>query len=223
MLAAQTCKYRELVRKARDNFQRQRAEQFTSLIPLALRRSTIDVGGTPQFWNRLKDPGQLTLVNCDPLELKDSERYAALIGDGRHLDFPTGAFDLAFLNSVIEHVGDYDDMQMFANELRRVGKSYYCQTPNKWFPVEPHLGMLFLHWFPSLLNHYWVVRYLSLWGLLNKPDRETAARSIANIKLITRRQLQKFFPDSVIIVERYFGIAKSYLAVRIASAAPAAR
>jgi hypothetical protein len=89
-------------------------------------------------------------------------RLHTSIGDGRSLEFADKSFDLAFSNSVIEHVGDWTDMRQFAAELQCVGKSFHCQTPNKWFPVEPHFGTLFLYWIPSLLSRYVIVRYLTL-------------------------------------------------------------
>jgi len=54
-----------------------------------------------------------------------------------------GEFDLVFSNSVIEHVGDFERMRQFVHEARRVAKSYWIQTPSKWFPIEPHCGMPF--------------------------------------------------------------------------------
>ena len=134
-----------------------------------------------------------------------------MIVDGRDLPYLDKSFDLAFSNSVIEHVGGWTDMQRFASELRRVGHSYYCQTPNKWFPVEPHLGTLFLHWFPGLLNHYFVVRFMTLWGLMNRPSREQTAKSLSGIRLLSRRELESLFPGARIGAERFLGIPKSYV------------
>jgi SAM-dependent methyltransferase len=134
-----------------------------------------------------------------------------VVGDGRSLQFPDRSFDVVFSNSVIEHVGEWEDMQRFASELRRVGKSFYCQTPNRWFPVEPHLGTLFLHWWPRLLNLFFIIRYFTLWGLMNKPGRRQAKRSLANIRLLTRRDLEKLFPGATIIPERFLLLSKSYI------------
>ena len=105
----------------------------------------------------------------------------------------------------------FRSMQRFAAELQRVGKSFYCQTPNKWFPVEPHLGTLLLHWWPRLLNVFFVTRYLSLWGLMNKPSREQVAKSLANICLLTRRDLEQLFPGATIVSERFLLFSKSYI------------
>lgn len=49
------------------------------------------------------------------------------------LQFKEKEFDLVFSNSVIEHVGGFQDQMKAANEIRRVGKNYFIQTPNKYF------------------------------------------------------------------------------------------
>ena len=90
------------------------------------------------------------MLSCPPP--KNGRRYFPVVGDGRCLEYLDRSFDLAFANSVIEHVGGPSDADALASEMQRVGKAFYCQTPSKWFPVEPHVGTLFLHWVPGLLN-----------------------------------------------------------------------
>lgn len=206
-------KYSSITGLFRKGFLEKRLKRFRAEFPEDRCRTIIDIGGTTTIWKLLGYRSEITLVNSDPGELNDRNGYRTIVGDGRDLHFPDRSFDLAFSNSVIEHVGDWADMQRFASELQRVGRSYYCQTPNKWFPIEPHLGTLFIHWRPSLLNHYFVVRYLTLWGLLNKPSRAQAARSVSEIRLLSRRELGRLFPESRIVTERLFLLPKSYSAV----------
>lgn len=208
-------KYGRFIWRARDYFQRKRAILFLRTFSWQALGSVVDVGGTPEFWKRLGGGNRITLVNIDSRELQGAESLAVLVGDGRALEFPTASFDLAFSNSVIEHVGQSREMEAFARELRRVGKSYWCQTPNKFFPVEPHLGTLFIHWYPPLMRVYPVVRYMTLWGLMNKPSREVAAGAVANIHLIGRRRFEALFPDARILVERWLGMPKCFIAVRM--------
>ena len=135
-------KYSQIAALFMQHFRKRRIQLFASRFPPASCRTILDVGGTPQIWRLLGDRYQVTLLNPDAREL-EQECYECVVGDGRSLEFPDDSFDVAFSNSVIEHVGDWDDMQQMASELRRVGRCFYCQTPNKWFPVEPHLGTLF--------------------------------------------------------------------------------
>jgi SAM-dependent methyltransferase len=191
-------------------FRRRRVRFLCSTFPPSAYRTILDVGGTPQIWDMLDRLYEVTLLNDDPRELVPG-RFKCVVGDGRRLQFSGQSFDLAFSNSVIEHVGNWDDMERFAAELRRVGKSFYCQTPNKWFPVEPHLGTLFLHWWPRLLNFFFVARYLTLWGWMNKPGRLEVKKSLENIRLLTRRDLERLFPGATIISERFLLLTKSYI------------
>jgi hypothetical protein len=111
-------------------------------------------------------------------------------------------------------VGDEKDAEAFAREMQRVARSFYCQTPNKWFPVEPHLGTLFLHWVPKLLNNYPIIRYCTLWGLMHKPTPEQARDVLRDIRLLTKSELRHLFPKAEICVERcLFVFPKSYIAI----------
>jgi ubiquinone/menaquinone biosynthesis C-methylase UbiE len=160
----------------------------------------------------------ITLLNISTLWLslpEGSQRtYTAVVGDARQTNYADGSFDLAFSNSVIEHVGSEQDAERFASEMQRVGKAFYCQTPNKWFPIEPHLGTIFLHWLPSLLERYFVLRYFTLWGLMHKPDRSTAKLAARDARLLTKRELKKLFPQAEIVTERFFLLPKSFIAMK---------
>ncbi len=161
-------KYSRIALFFMQRFRSRRIKIIFWAFPPSVCRTVLDVGGTSHIWRMVDAAYEVTLLNQDSREFDAPEQrcnhYAYVVGDGRDLNFPDKSFDVAFSNSVIEHVGNWDDMQRLAAELRRVGKSLYCQTPNKWFPVEPHLGTLFLHWWPRLLNSFFVTRYLTLVG-----------------------------------------------------------
>jgi len=158
---------------------------------------------------------KITLLNLDSAMMGDTkERFVRVVGDARNLSYADKSFDLVFSNSVIEHVGGPNDAKAFANELQRVGKAYYCQTPNKWFPIEPHFGTLFLHWFPSLLSRYFVFRYCTMYGLIHKPDRAATAGLLNDVRLLTKGELRHLFPAAEIHCERLLFWPKSYIAMR---------
>jgi ubiquinone/menaquinone biosynthesis C-methylase UbiE len=163
-------------------------------------------------------PAEITLLNIssDWLTIpKTTQRtYISVVGDGRQTEYPDGSFDLVFSNSVIEHVGNKEDAARFAKEMQRVGRAFYCQTPNKWFPIEPHVGTVFLHWFPWLLEQYIVFRYFTLWGLMHKPDRKSARLAAKDARLLTKRELKALFPGAEIITERVMLLPKSFIAMR---------
>src|SRR5687768_1689365 len=70
--------------------------------------SIIDVGGTNRFWEQRgwagRDDVQITLVNLEAEERKHANVHPTA-GDATNLsDFADGSFDIAFSNSVIEHL-----------------------------------------------------------------------------------------------------------------------
>lgn len=133
-------------------------------------------------------------------------------GDGRKLPFKDQAFDLVYSNSVIEHLGTWENQQAFAAECKRAGRSYYIQTPNRWFPIEPHYIAFFVHWLPRRIRRR-ILRHFTLWGWLTRPTQADCDAVIAEIRLLTHKELQALFPEATIWRERVFGLTKSLIAV----------
>jgi SAM-dependent methyltransferase len=120
--------------------------------------------------------------------------------DAAALPFDDGVFDIAHSNSVIEHIVDPADRRRFAREIRRVSGRYFVQTPNRWFPIEPHSLLPFVHWLPRT----WGAR---LWrfGVGGDPFEQT--------KLLDKRELARLLPDARIVRERFGPFTKSIVAV----------
>jgi hypothetical protein len=172
----------------------------------------LDFGGTAVTWQSMPAQFDVTLVNLDPEISGSGLKYE--IADACFTPFEDRSFDLAFSNSVIEHVGDEYRQQKFASEMRRCGKGVYCQTPNFWFPIEPHLLTPFVHWIPKFSQSYFCMRYLTLTGWLVKPNREHFEREYQPIRLLKRDDVRGLFPDCEIWEERFLGMTKSFCAVR---------
>src|SRR6185437_1411485 len=105
------------------------------LLKLTGRESVLDVGGTDKSWWFVDWKGKIVRCNIDR---GATETGLRILADGRLLPFGERSFDIALSNSVIEHVGDVTSQAAFAREIRRIGCSYFVQTPNRWFPIEPH-------------------------------------------------------------------------------------
>lgn len=84
--------------------------------------------------------------------------------EGGKFPFADNEFDWIFSNAVIEHVGDDEAQLMFINEMLRVAKNVFFTTPNKYFPIEAHTNVFFLHWDNSIFYNWckkhrqWVTR-----------------------------------------------------------------
>ncbi len=172
----------------------------------------IDVGGYEFNWTLIDAKPSILLVNLEN-ENWTKGHFQKVQGDGRSLPYPDNSFDIAYSNSVIEHVGDFKDQIAFANEIRRVASKYYVQTPNKWFFIEPHLIALLVHFLPFSVTRK-LVRRFSIWGLVVKPDQAHVDRFLKSIRLLGKKEMRMLFPDADIIEERFLGMTKSIIASR---------
>lgn len=125
----------------------------------------------------------LSIQDLDGMaELYPGKRFVRY--DGATFPFADDSFDWVFSNAVIEHVGDHEAQLRFLNEMLRVGRNVYFTTPNRYFPVESHTQVFFLHWSDPLFFRY--CRRFKTWvtpenlRLLSRADVETLmARSNA--------------------------------------------
>ncbi|NJK72198.1 MAG: class I SAM-dependent methyltransferase [Synechococcaceae cyanobacterium SM2_3_60] len=173
----------------------------------------LDIGGEPTFW--LSYPSVVGRIDCLNLEPRESsEPIRTLVGDGCNLSFADQSYDIAFSNSVIEHVGTWEQQQRFAAEARRVGRKLWIQTPARECPIEPHYLIIGIHWLPRRWQRY-LLRWLSPWGWLAKPTSEEIAIMVETTRLLTKPEMAQLFPDCEILTEYLLpGVPKSYIAVR---------
>jgi hypothetical protein len=67
----------------------------------------------------------------------------------RPLPYENDQFDIATSNAVLEHVGSERTQRQFISELARVAGRTYITVPNRYFPVEHHTAIPFLHFTDS--------------------------------------------------------------------------
>jgi SAM-dependent methyltransferase len=175
----------------------------------------LDVGGEQAFWESMgytDRPGvSVTILNVQP-QLVTRPNFTAVVGDARSMPgFSDGEFDIVFSNSVIEHVGDLPEQQQMAHEVLRVGKRYFVQTPNYYFPLEPHFFTLGFQFLP-LTWRAWMIQHMNLGQYRRRPDWVEAVGLVSSIRLLKRAELQDLFPDAQIWEEKLLGLTKSFVA-----------
>lgn len=145
-----------------------------------------------------------------------------LISESERLPFDDGFFDIVYCSSVIEHVTvskkevwsllsgkefknkSLKRQKVFANEIMRIGKGFFVQTPYRHFPFESHSWLPFNNWLPrrmlifilKITNSFWIKKTSPDWYLLN------------------RSEISSLFPDANIISEKSLGFTKSIMAIR---------
>jgi SAM-dependent methyltransferase len=192
------------------HFRRRRMQRFAQLFSITERTTVLDLGGEPSIWSLVERKPKLTVLNISAKVEEAGDGIVYVRGDGCNTSFPDKSFDVVFSNSVIEHVGDVDRQRKFARECMRCGSGYYVQTPNKWFPVDPHTFLLFAHWLPKRVFNK--IMWISPRFLISSPPEEDIT-DLRNMRLLGKRDLQDLFPGAEIIKERFWGITKSLIAV----------
>jgi hypothetical protein len=199
-------------------FRRQRFELFNSLLarfPVPVK--VLDVGGNQRFWELMGLAGnndiQITIVNLFPQATEYSNLHAK-VGDACDLnEFENNSYEIVFSNSVIEHLGSYENQERMANEVMRLGKKYYVQTPNRFFPIEPHFLVPFFQFFPLDIQIA-MVRRFNLGWYKRIPEIEKARVHILSHRLLNQAELSELFPDGSIYREKIFGLTKSFVVFR---------
>lgn len=190
-------------------FRTRRMRQFVELFGVTDETRIIDVGGGGFNWTLVPEQPHVTIVNLD-VEDRTEGRFTYRRGDGTSLPFADNAFDIAYSNSVIEHVGGEREMAAFAAEITRVAPRYYVQTPYRWFPVEPHTLTVLLHFLPKGLYRM-LAPWFGLHGWLC--GRRATERAIDGTDLLDLTRFRGLFPDAKIRHERFLGLTKSVIAV----------
>jgi hypothetical protein len=205
-----------------NSFRAKRLQLFLGLADAVIQRKgtckILDLGGDMGYWQYLKDIWQerqldITIVNQFTTDEAD-DYFTFVLGDARDLpQFADNSFDIVHSNSVIEHVGKWSDMVSMAKEVRRLAPTYFIQTPNYWFPMEPHLRVPFIHWLPFPWQRRIVMSRAC--GYYPRADSVTdAQRFLADAILLDKTAVEALFPDACIVQERFGPLTKSLIAIR---------
>lgn len=194
----------------------------------------LDLGGTVTAWQPSSDraysspvrPAHVTVINLEENDLYvyadgrsgDDEFVSHAVGDACRASEVLAKsglaadFDLVYSNSVIEHVGGHAQRVQFAEQIRKLAPRYWVQVPYKYFPVEPHWMFPGMQFLPTNIR----VQIAMRWPLApaNSPDRESARDYVLSTELLSITEMRGYFPDSVVLKEKFLGLPKSLIAVR---------
>lgn len=196
-------------------FRRRRFRLFLALIEtLKPPISILDVGGEQRFWEVMgmaqDERLRVALLNIE-LQPVNRPNFTSLIGDASDLSqFADGAFDVVFSNSVIEHLGSFDRQRRMAMEVQRVGKCYFIQTPNRYFPLEPHFLLPFFQFYPPGLQIA-LVRRFNLGWYRREPDTHRASNLARSHRLLSAQEMRTLFPNGALYRERLLVLTKSFI------------
>jgi hypothetical protein len=197
-------------------FRRRRLAFFWDALQVNETTRILDIGGTLDFWRNLAVRGKITVLNVGPPPNDAVPGCEYVQGDARDLSqYGDGEFDVAFSNSVIEHLDSRRDQDAMAINVRRVCQRYFVQTPNRHFIVEPHFVFPCFQFFPpfvrTMIARYWPYGWY-------EPGSAQPLREALSLRLLSCAQIAELFPDAVIIGERFLGLNKSLMAIRTSTA-----
>jgi len=199
-----------------NRFRGKRQQMFLNFVNKLNLKSVLDIGGTQEYWrvhNEKNHHLNIVLLNLRE-ENVTSNNFISRVGDATDLkEFADGAFDVVFSNSVIEHLYTQANQIKMANEVRRVGRNYFIQTPNKCFPIEPHYLFFCFQFLPNSLKIS-LLQNFPLGHVGRIKNKADAQNQIDEIRLLNKKELKNLFPDSTIFEEKFLWFTKSFIAYK---------
>src|SRR3990167_8676582 len=220
---------KQLISRYRQKARKKRAALFFKYLKPDETQKIVDLGSQDGAHIASIIPFRKNVFIADINETylnKGKEKYGftpVLIPESGKIPFPDKFFDIVFCSSVIEHVTvdkkdvtlfssnenfasiSFQHQKEFANEIMRIGKKYFVQTPYRYFPIESHTWLPF---FIIFLPRTWlisVIQFFNTWWIKS---------TIPDFNLLTIKQMKFLFPDAVIVTERSWGFIKSIMAVK---------
>lgn len=198
-----------------NKFRLKRMALFNSIIKeIPCPVKILDVGGTINFWEKmnlsLNAEVSITILNIEE-EVNKNDKFTFIKGSATDLGrFKENEFDMVFSNSVIEHVGNYAEQKKMAEEIIRTGRKYFVQTPNYFFPMEPHFLFPFFQFMPTALRIF-LVRNFNMGWFRKAQSRSEALELVSSVNLLKKSELQNLFSKGILVKEKFLWLTKSFM------------
>ncbi|MBK8980849.1 MAG: class I SAM-dependent methyltransferase [Ignavibacteria bacterium] len=187
--------------------------KFIIDIPKPLR--ILDLGGSEYFWRNLNlvnlNDLRILLVNTEFQDVNKYSNMDFLEKDVKDLsEFGDKEFDIVHSNSLIEHISSAGDQKKLAEEIVRIGKHYFIQTPNYFFPFEPHFMFPFFQFLPHKKKVDMIMKKDLGW-YKRETDFRKADELASSVRLLKKKELKNYFKGAKIYSEKYFLFTKSFI------------
>ncbi len=199
---------KSLFELVRERCRAKRAALFRQCLRPSASDRILDLGGGygDFFATVVPFRANVWIAEVDTKTPKRAARHGfctALIPTDGSLPFPDGYFEIVHCNSVIEHVVVPEQRARPASEIRRVGRRWFVQTSNRYFPLEPHTRLPLGRWLLRTWLEWWRPRMGRIWGYTDD----------LVWKLLDGRELMTLLPGGRLIRERWAGLTKSLVIV----------
>ena len=145
---------------------------FLNNVEYTDQKSLLDIGTTPSLephnniilekTSQNNNVSCLSNQDCSVLKNKFKNIKDFFIRDGKNTNLPSENYDIVYSSAVIEHVGSLEEQIKFVKECSRLSKNeVFITTPNKFFPIEFHTKIPFLHLLPNKIYR----KILNFFGL----------------------------------------------------------
>lgn len=201
-----------------NKLRKKRFKFFKSIFKNLLKEDVriLDVGGTVNYWENMgliRENIEIVLLNKLKIENTNYPTIRSITGDATNMSmFEDKSFDIIHSNSVIEHVGPLKQQRKMADEIMRIGKNYFVQTPNYYFPVEPHFLFVGFQWLPIKTRAFLLRNFRLTLGRRKKIKNYSKSLEVADsIRLLKKKEFRSLFPGAKIYIEEFFGLEKSFV------------
>ena len=127
--------------------------------------------------------------------------------DGGRFPFRDGCFDIGVASAVLEHVGEFERQVAFLREVSRTCRSFFLTTPNRWFPLEVHSYVPFIHYLPDRA-------FKRVLGRLGFTDRDYQEMHLLSAPEVEAALARVGCPEARIFRQRVAGLTGNLLVVR---------
>ena len=96
-----------------------------------------------------------------------------------------------------------------AEEIIRVGRYHYVQTPNKYFIIEPHYLLPYFQFIPKKVRFFILTK--TKFSRFKKWSKKEAQQYLDEIILLSKKDMKELFPSSKLTKEKFMGMTKSFV------------